>query len=194
MSDKQNIVKLRGITGAGMMDCKKALEEVDGDIEKAVEVLRKTGAIKAAKKGERSTGEGLVHSYIHSNGKIGALVQVLCETDFVARTDEFKQLAHDLAMHVTAMSPLYLSPDDIPTEVVEKEKKFYLEEAGESGKPQEVVDKIVEGKLGKFYAENCLLNQPFFKDEDIVIGELITQKIAKIGENIKVERFARFSI
>lgn len=185
------IAKLRKMTGAGMMDCKKALEEAGDDMDKAVEVLRKKGALKAAKKGERATGDGLVHAYVHSNGKVGALVQVLCETDFVARTDEFKQLVHDIAMQVTAMDPLYLSPEDVPTEVIEKEKEIYLEKIND--KPADVKDKIIEGKLGKFYAENCLLNQSFFKDEDVTIEELIQQKIVKIGENIRIERFERFT-
>lgn len=194
MADTQTIIKLREMTGAGMMDCKKALEEAGDDLEKAVDVLRKKGEIKAAKKGERSTGEGLVYSYIHSTGKAGALVQVLCETDFVARNEEFKKFVHDIAMQVTAMNPLYLSKEDIPAEVVEKEKEIYTEEIVGSGKPQEVIDKIIEGKLNKFYSEVCLLNQAFFKDEDITIEDLVTQKIAKMGENIKIERFARFSI
>lgn len=191
MSETNLIVKLREQTGAGMMDCKNALEEADGDIEKATDILRKKGALKAAKKGERTTGEGLVHAYIHSTGKTGSLVQLLCETDFVARTDEFQQLAHDIAMQITAMNPLYLSSEDVPTDVIKKEKEFYLEEV--ASKPGDVQEKIIEGKLAKFYSEVCLLKQPFFKDEDITIEELIQQKIAKVGENIKVERFARFS-
>ncbi|MEA3272740.1 MAG: translation elongation factor Ts [Patescibacteria group bacterium] len=190
MSTK-DIVKLREMTGAGMMDCKKALEEADGDISKAVDVLRKKGVLKATKKGERTTGEGLVHAYIHTNGKVGALVQMLCETDFVARNEEFKKLTHDIAMQVTAMYPSYLAPEDVPANVVKKEKEIYLEKLGD--KPADVKEKIIEGKLAKFYSEVCLLKQPFFKDEDVTIEELIQQKIIKIGENIKVKKFERFS-
>lgn len=192
--DNSLVVKLRQMTGAGIVDCKNALEETGGDLQAAVEMLRKKGIAKAAKRGERETREGVVAVYVHSNKKLGAMVELLSETDFVARNADFQALANDLAMHVAALNPLYLSPENIPQEVIQKEKEIYAEEFAGSGKPQAVVDKIVEGKLGKFYEEVCLLNQRFVKDEDVTVGELIAQKIGVIGENIRVGRFARFEI
>lgn len=192
--DNSLVVKLRQITGAGMMDCRTAMEEAGGDVEKAAEILRKKGAVKAAKRGERETREGIVAIYSHSNKKMGAMVELLSETDFVARNADFQALANDLAMHVAAMNPLYLSPENIPQEVVQKEREIYSEEFAGSGKPQNIVENIVNGKLSKFYEEVCLLNQRFVKDEDVTIGELIKQKIGVIGENIRVGRFARFEI
>lgn len=195
MSDTSIILKLRELTGAGMMDCKKALDEGAGNLEKAVEILRKKGAIKAAKKqAERQTKEGVVHSYVHSNNKVGVLLELLCETDFVARNAEFQALAHDLAMQIAATNPLYVSPEDVPAEVIEKEKSIYLEELTGKEKPPAVIEKIIQGKLEKYFEDICLLNQPFIKDEDITVGELINQKIAKIGEKIEVGRFVRFAI
>ena len=192
---KENVIKLREITGAGVSDCQAALKESGDDIEKAIEVLRKKGALKAAKKlAERTAKEGLVGSYIHATGRAGCLIQVSCETDFVARTEEFKELVHDLAMHVTAFSPEYLRPEDIPAEVLDKEKEIYIEQLKKEGKPEQVIPKILEGKLEKFYGEVCLLNQPFIKDDKISVKEHIDQKIAKTGEKIEVVRFAKFNV
>jgi elongation factor Ts len=190
--DNSLVVKLRAMTGAGIVDCKNVLEEAGGDLEKAADLLRKRGEIKAAKKGERETKQGLIHAYVHSNGAIGAMVELLCETDFVARNPEFQQLAHDLAMQVVASNPLYISPEDIPAEVIEKEKEFYFSEV--EGKPTEIAVKIIEGKLQKYYGEVCLLKQQFLKDEDIAVEELIKNKIATIGENIQIKRFARLAL
>jgi elongation factor Ts len=195
MNNTSIIIKLRELTGAGMMDCKQALDEANGDLDKAIEILRKKGAIKAAKKqSERQTKEGIVHAYVHSNNKVGVLLELLCETDFVARNEEFQNLAHDLAMQIAATNPLYLKPEDIPQEIIEKEKEMYLEEIRGQEKPPSVIDKIIAGKLEKYYEDVCLLKQPFIKDEDITIEELINQKIAKIGEKIEVGRFIRFAI
>lgn len=188
------IKELRERTGAGVMECKEALKEANGDIEKAIEILRKKGALKAEKKASRSANEGLIGAYIHAGGKIGVLVEVNCETDFVARTDEFQQLVKDIAMQIAAMSPEYISREDVPPEVIEKEKEIYREEALRSGKPEKVVEKIVEGKLEKFYQEKCLLEQPFIKDESKKVKDLITEVIAKLGENIRVSRFVRFQV
>ncbi len=186
------VSSLREMTGAGMMDAKRALVEADGDLQKAAEGLRKSGIIKAASKAERATNEGRVHAYIHSNGKVGAMVEVLCETDFVARNEAFVEFCNDLAMHIAASAPEYLSPTEVPAEVVEKEKEIYRAEIEGQGKPAEIVEKIVQGKLEKFYGEICLLNQVFIKDDTKTIDEFIKEKIATIGENIQVRRFARF--
>ena len=193
--DQKLVVQLRSETGAGIVECKKALDEAEGDFAKAIEILKKKGEIKAAKKSaEREAKEGLVHAYIHANGKVGAMVLVSCETDFVARNEEFQAFVHDIAMQVAATNPLYIKPEDIPEETVAKEKEMYLEEFQGVEKPAGVVDKIIEGKLQKYYADACLLKQPFVKDEDITIEELINQKIAKIGEKIEVKKFVRFEI
>lgn len=191
--DPKLIMTLRNATGAGVLDAKKALEECGGDVSKAAEALRKKGQAKAAARQERTTREGLVGHYIHATGKVGALVEVACETDFVARSEEFRSLVHDLAMHVTASNPLYLSPDDIPSEVLAKEKEIATAEFAGSGKPAAVIEKIAEGKLAKYYTDTCLLNQPFIKDEDVTVAERIQQAIAKTGENIQVRRFCRFA-
>ncbi len=191
----QDVVKLRTMTGAGMLDCKKALDEAGGDLDKAAEILRKKGQAKAAKKSaERETKEGIVHSYIHANSKVGVLIELLCETDFVARNEAFQELAHDLAMQIAATEPLYLKPEDVPQEVVEKEKSMIKDEMADESKPADVLDKIIEGKMAKYYEEICLMNQPFIKDEDRTIADLINDKIASIGEKIEVGRFCRFSI
>lgn len=191
----QDIMKLREMTGAGMLDCKKALDEAGNDIDKAAEILRKKGQAKAAKKSaERETKEGAVHAYIHANGKVGAMIELLCETDFVARNEVFQELAHDIAMQITATEPLYLKPEDVPEDVREKEKAMIKEEISEESKPAEVLDKIVEGKMAKYYSEVCLLNQPFIKDEDKTVDSLITEKIASLGEKIEVGDFCRMSI
>jgi elongation factor Ts len=188
------IKELRERTGAGFMECKEALKEANGDIEKAVEILRKKGALKAEKKAKREAREGLIGAYIHAGGKIGVLVEVNCETDFVARTDEFQQLVKDIAMQIAAMSPEYVSREDVPPEVIEKEKEIYREEALRSGKPERVVEKIVEGKLEKFFEEKCLLEQPFIKDESKKVKDIVTEVIAKLGENIKIARFVRYQV
>jgi len=192
--DAKTINELRAMTGAGIVDCKKVLEESGGDVAKAAEILRKKGIAKAAKREERATKAGLVYAYIHGEGRVGALVEVQCETDFVARTDQFKQFVHEVAMQVAAMNPLYLAPEDIPAEVIEKEKEIYASEFTGSKKPQEVVDKIVCGKLEKFFSETCLLNQAYIKDEDKTVGELLKELTAKTGEKTAVKRFARFAL
>lgn len=194
MVDAKLVAELRAKTGAGIVECKKCLEEAGGDLEAAAELLRKRGVDKAAKKSSRATSEGLVYAYVHNTGKVGALVEVLCETDFVAKNEAFQELCHDIAMQIAAMNPLYVSKDDVPPEVLEKEKDIYAEEMQGSGKPTDVIEKIVEGKLGKYYADVCLLDQPFVKDEDKTIGELVTEKIATIGENIQVRRFCRYAL
>ncbi len=190
----QMVKELREKTGAGMMECKKALEEAGGDMEKAIEILKKKGIAKAEKKASRAAKEGIIGSYIHMGGKIGVLVEVNCETDFVARTDEFQQLVKDIAMQIAAMSPKYISVEDVPQEVVEKEKAIYREQALAAGKPEHVVDRIVEGKMQKFYEEVCLLEQRFIKDDSKKVKDIITEAIAKLGENIKVSRFVRFQV
>jgi elongation factor Ts len=187
------IKDLRERTGAGVLDCKNAIEEADGDIEKAMQLLRKKGLAIAAKKADREANEGLVEAYLHAGGKLGVLLELNCETDFVARTEDFQELAHDLAMQVAATDPLYLTPEDIPPEVLERERQREREQLGEE-KPEEVIERIIEGKLRKYYQEVCLLEQPFIKDEGLTIRDLITGKIAKLGENIKVRRFARFEL
>lgn len=192
--DAKLVTQLRSQTGAGMMDAKLALEESSGDFEKAVEALRKKGLAKAAKKADRETHEGRVHAYIHSNGKLGALVEVLCETDFVARNEAFISLCNDIAMHVSATDPLYLSRADVPAEVVEKEKTIYREEMQAQAKPADVVEKIVEGKLNKWFSEVVLMEQSFIKEDDKTIEEYLKSRIATLGENMQIKRFVRFSI
>ena len=187
------VKELRGRTGAGVLDCRNALEEVGGDFDKAATLLRKKGLAIAAKKAEREAKEGLVEAYIHGGGRLGVLLELNCETDFVARTADFRELAHDLAMQIAATNPQYLTPEDIPTDVLEGQRRREREQVG-GGKPEEVVERILEGKLKKYYQEVCLLEQPFIKDEGVSIRELMTAKIAKLGENIKVRRFARFEL
>ena len=190
------VKKLREMSGAPMMDCKKALEEVHGDLEQAFTVLRKRGIASAAKKAGRMASEGIVGAYIHAGGKIGVLVEVNCETDFVARHEEFQALVHDLAMQVCATDPRFIRKDDVTLEVLEREKEVLRAQAASTGKPPEVLDRIVEGKLGKFYEDTCLYEQHFIKDTTgtMTIRELIASKIAKFGENITVRRFARFKV
>ena len=188
------IKELRERTGAGILDCKKALEKTGGDIDKAVEELRKMGIAKADKKLSRETKEGLVEAYIHPGAKLGVLVELNCETDFVANTKEFKELAHNIAMQIAAQAPSFVKREDIPQEVLEKEKEIYREQLKNSGKPEHVIEKIVEGKLEKFYEEACLYEQAYIKDPSITVEELIKTHIAKFGENIRVKRFARFRI
>ena len=184
------IKELREITGSGILEVKNALSEAEGDKEKALEILRKKGATKFGKKADRVTKEGIVTSYIHPGGRIGVLIELNCETDFVARTEDFKNLANDLALHIAASSPLYVSQTDVSAEIIEKEKEFFKETL--KNKPAEMVEKIVEGKLEKYYEEICLLNQPFVKNPDIKIKDFLGQAVGKLGENISVKRFSRF--
>ena len=185
---------LRDRTGAPMMDCKQALTEAKGDMEQAIVILRKRGASVAQKKATRVTSEGSVAQYIHAGGKIGVLVEVNCESDFVARTDDFKELVHDIAMHIAASDPKFIRKEDVTPEAYEREKDIYRAQAAATGKPPQVVEKIVEGKMTKFYEEVCLYQQPFIKDQTMTILQLITTKIGKLGENISVKRFARFKV
>ncbi len=190
-----NTVKeLREKTGAGMMDCKKALAECGGDITQATDYLRKKGLSDAAKKSARIAAEGAVHAYIHGGGKLGVLVEVNCETDFVAKTEEFQELCRDIAMHICASSPLCVSEDEIDPAVLAKEKEIYTAKAQESGKPANIIEKIVEGQLKKFIEASALLTQPFVKNPDLTVGKHIAEKVAKIGENIKVRRFVRYQL
>ena len=192
----EQVKKLREISGAPMMECKRALEEAQGDLEQAFTVLRKRGVATAAKKAGRATSEGVVGSYIHAGGRIGVLVEVNCETDFVARNEEFQQLAHDLAMQICATDPRFVRKEDVTAEVLDREKEVLRAQAATSGKPENVLDRIVEGKLGKFYEDNCLYEQHFIKDSgsSLTVGELIASKIARFGENITVTRFSRFKV
>jgi elongation factor Ts len=188
------VKQLREKTGAGMMDCKKALLEVKGDMEKAVGFLRKKGLATAQKRAGRAMTEGTIQSYIHMTGKLGVLVEVNCETDFVAKNEDFQEFTKNISMHIAASNPLGIKPEDIPETIIENEKSIYRAQALEMGKPENILDKIVEGKLKKFYQENCLLNQPFVRDPDISIADLMNELIAKIGENITIKRFVRFQI
>ena len=194
-SPKADEVKaLREETSAPMMDCRKALIEANGDMAKAKAFLLERGAAQAEKKAERSANEGLVSSYIHAGGKIGVLVEVNCESDFVARTDEFKNLVHDIAMHIAAADPRFIRKEDVTPEAFEREKDIYRAQAAETGKPPAVIEKIVEGKMGKFYEEVCLYEQPFIKDQTMTVSQLIASVIGNLGENISVKRFARFKV
>ncbi len=188
------VKELRDITGAGMMECKKALQEVDGDKEKAINLLREKGLAKAAKRAGRTASQGIVDSYIHMGGKVGVLVEVNCETDFVARNEEFRAFVKDICLQVAATNPAYLNKDDVPQEDLEKEKEILRKQALNEGKPEKIVEKIVAGRIEKFYQENCLIEQAFVKDPDLSIQQLLTEKIAKIGENILIRRFARFEM
>jgi elongation factor Ts len=194
MISAKDVKKLRDMTGAGMMDCKRALTETDGDLEKAVDLLRAKGAAKAAKRAEKSAEEGVIGSYIHFDNRTAVIVELNCETDFVANTDDFKGLARDLAMHIASTAPLSLSPDEIDPEIVERERAVYLEQVKEEGKPDHIAEKIVAGKLQKFFKENTLLAQPFVKDTDKTIAELITEVATRTGEKIEIARFARLKV
>jgi len=195
MNIKVEMVKeLRQRTGIGMMECKKALQESQGDIDKAIVILRKKGYARAKEKMSRETAEGIVGSYIHLNGKIGVLVEVNCESDFVARNKDFKELVKNIAMHIAAAKPQYISSEEVPSEVLEQEKEIISEQFKDSQKPPEIIDRIVQGKLGKFYEEVCLLDQPYIRDDKMSVRQLIASYIAKFGENIKVKRFARFEL
>ena len=190
----KTVKELRERSGAGFMDCKRALEEVDGDIEKAIEFLRKSGIAKAQKKAGRSTKEGLIVQYIHPGGKLGVLVEINCETDFVARTEGFEQFTKDVSMHIAASAPLVVNREDMDSSLVEKERAFLIDQARQSGKPENIIDKMIEGRLEKYYAENVLLEQPFVKDPDKTVRDLLTEVIATIGENISIARFVRFQL
>jgi elongation factor Ts len=190
----QMVKELREATGAGVLDCKKALTESNGDFEAAVEILRKKGLSTAAKKSSRDTNEGVIGTYVHAGAKMAGMVQLNCETDFVARTDRFQQLARDIAMQVVASRPLYVSREQVPADLIEREKAIYRDQMISSGKPEQVIDKIVEGKLDKWLSEVCLLEQPFVKDPDVNIQSLLTDSVAALGENIRVTRFERLAI
>ena len=190
----KSVKELRDSTGAGMMDCKKALLETDGNVEKALEHLRKAGIAKAEKKSGRSTMEGLIDFYIHQGGKLGVLVEINCETDFVARTEQFQQFSKNVAMHIAAANPIAINREDISKEIVEKEKDIFAELTRKEGKPDHIVDKIVQGRLDKFYAENSLLEQNFVKDPDKKVQDVLTDIIAKLGENVTIKRFNRFQL
>ena len=190
----QQVQALRRKTGAGVMDCKRALEEAGGDLEKAILLLRKQGMARAGERLSRPTTEGVIASYIHAGGRIGVLVELMCETDFVARTDEFKDLAHNLAMHIAAEQPRYVRRDDVPEEVLEREKEVYRALALREGRPEKVLDRIVEGRLNKFYSEVCLMDQPYVRDDQKTVGELIRETVAQLGENIVVRRFMRYQL
>ena len=190
----QMVKELRQETGAGVLDCKNALELHDGDFEQAAAYLREKGMAEASKRAEREAKEGLIGSYIHAGSRVAGLVEVNCETDFVARTDEFQELAHDLAMQVVAAKPAYVRREDVPEEVLKAQRDAYRLEAADSGKPEQVIERIVEGKLAKFYEDICLLEQPFIKDPSITVGDLVKQKNAVLGENIVVRRFARLEV
>jgi elongation factor Ts len=188
------VKELRERTAAGFSDCRAALVEAAGDIEKAINILRKKGQAAAAKKAQREASEGLVGHYIHAGGKIGVIVEINCESDFVARTEAFQQLCHDVAMHIAALDPRYLRREEVTSEMLERERDIYKEQAKATGKSEQVVEKIVTGKMEKFYEENCLYEQHYIKDESVTIGEMISQAIAKLGENISVRRFVRFKV
>lgn len=190
----QMVKTLREKTGVGMMDCKKALAETGGDEEKAIKYLREKGLAKAAKKAGRSTSEGLIGNYIHSNGKIGVMVEIKCETDFVAKADQFQQLAKDVAMQIAATNPVCVSPEELPQDLLEKEKAIYLQQAMEEGKPENIAQKIVEGRVSKYYKEVCLLEQPFIKDDKKSIKDILNETIAVLGENMQIGRFCRIDM
>tara|TARA_B100000686_G_C16500999_1_gene817036 strand:- start:241 stop:834 length:594 start_codon:yes stop_codon:yes gene_type:complete len=195
MSIDAKIVKtLRERTGAGMMDCKKALVETNGDLESAVDFLRKTGIAKAEKKGQRSTKEGLIFSYIHQGGKLGVLLELNCETDFVAKTEGFTDLAHNLSMQIAATNPASISREDMDPTVLEREKSIFTDQAKESGKPENIINKMVEGRIEKFYSESCLLEQHYIKDSERKVSDLLTEAVSTLGENIVINRFVRYAI
>jgi elongation factor Ts len=190
----EQVRRLREATGAGMMECKAALEESSGDFDQAAVILRKKGVAAAVKKAGRIASEGIVYSYLHPGGKIGVLVELNCETDFVAKTAEFQELAKDLAMHIAAMEPRYVRREDVPEEVLRQEREIYRAKAQTSGKPAHVIEKIVEGQLNKFYSECCVYDQPFVKDDKVSVGQLITERVAQMKENISLRRFSRFKV
>ncbi len=190
----QDVMELRGRTGAGMMDCKKALTATNGDMEKAIDVLREKGLAAAAKKQSRIAAEGIVDSYVHMGGKVGVLLEVNCETDFVAKTDEFKELVHDIALQIVASAPEYVSRDEVKADHLEHEKEILAAQARNEGKPEKIIEKMVQGRVDKFYKEVCLLEQPFVKNPDITVEQLVNEKIAKLGEKISIRRFVRYKM
>ena len=192
--DAKLVKTLREKTGAGMMDCKKALVDSDGDINKAVDNLRKSGMAKAEKKGTRDTKEGLVYSYIHAGGRLGVLIELNCETDFVAKTEGFNELAHNLSMQIAAGNPISIDKDSLDAKLIEKEKEIYMEQAKAEGKPDNIIEKMVEGRLSKFFQESCLLEQTYIKDSEKKVNDIIKETIATLGENISINRFSRFAI
>ena len=192
--DAKQVKTLRDKTGAGMMDCKKALVETNGDVEKAVDYLRKSGVAKAEKKGTRATKEGMVYSYIHAGGRLGVLVELNCETDFVEKTEGFNELAHNVAMQIAATNPISLSKDNVPEDIVERERNIYSDQAKASGKPENIIEKMVDGRMKKYFSENCLLEQVYIKDPDKHVSDLLTETVATLGENISINRFIRFAI
>ena len=192
--DANTVKQLRDKTGAGMMDCKNALKESNGDLEMAIDYLRKSGAAKAEKKGSRATKEGLVYSYIHAGGRLGVMIEVNCETDFVAKTDGFVELSHNLAMQIAATNPISLDKNSVADDIIAKEKEIYIEQAKSSGKPDNIIEKMVEGRLSKFFQENCLMEQAYIKDSDKKISDLLTETIATLGENITISKFTRFAV
>jgi elongation factor Ts len=194
MGAAEDIKALRERTGAGILDCKKALTEAEGDLDKAIDWLRAKGIANAAKKSGRAATEGLVTAYVHAGGKIGVLLEVNCETDFVALNDDFKQLCHDIAMHIAAAAPEYVSKEDVPADAIAREREVQKQRVLEEGKPAHIAEKIVEGRLGKFYEEQCLLEQPFVKADDKKVGEVMTDAVARIGENLRIRRFVRYVV
>ena len=188
------VKELRDMSGAGMMDCKKALTEASGNIEQAIDILRKSGAAKARKKSGRSTKEGIILHYIHPGSKLGVLIEINCETDFVAKTDDFQNLSKDIAMHIAASAPMSISREEIPSETLAREKSIYADQAKQSGKPENIIEKMIDGRLNKFYQENVLLEQTFVKDPDKTVQDLMTDTVAKLGENIIISRFSRFQL
>ena len=192
--DTEQLRSLRASTGARMLDCKKALEDTGGDVDKAIVILREKGLADAGRKAGRTTAGGLIHCYIHHDGRLGVMIELSCETDFVARTDEFRELANEICMHIAMCAPQYLAPDQVPEAVLEEERRINRLRAQQEGKPEKVIDKIVEGRLRKFCSEVCLLPQPWVRDDKVTIEELVKRTIAKVGENIQVKRFVRFRI
>jgi len=188
------VKELREISGAGMMDCKRALDEAGNDIKKAMEFLRKSGVAKAQKKAGRSASDGMVLPYIHPGSKLGVLIEVNCETDFVAKTEDFQNMVKDIAMHIAASGPIAVNKEDVPTDVLETEKEIYADQARKSGKPENIIDKMIEGRISKFYQENVLMEQSFVKDPNLTITDVLTEMVAKLGENIMIARFVRFQL
>lgn len=192
--DAKTVKELRDKTGAGMMDCKNALKDSDGNIEKAIDYLRKTGIAKAEKKGSRDTKEGIIYSYIHAGGRLGVLIELNCETDFVAKTDGFVELSHNLAMQIAATNPIALERESIPESVISREKEIYADQAKSSGKPENIIEKMVDGRMNKFFQENCLMEQAYIKDSEKKVLDLLTESIATLGENITISRYTRFAV
>jgi elongation factor Ts len=188
------VKQLRAATGAGVLDCRKTLEATQGDLDKAIVQLREKGLAAASKKAGREAHEGMVEAYAHPGGRVAVLVEVNCETDFVARTEQFQAFAHDMALHVAAMSPLYMTPADVPAEALEQKKEQYRQQALQQGKPERIVERIIEGRLKKFYSETCLMEQPFVKDDDVLVKDLVKEKIAELKENVVIRRFVRYEL